>query len=200
VLQLYAYGLMLIEQHPRASVMLVVDDGNTEHSIQFDAEAQASATDKLRELAGSLPDPGAVSSARIALPGNACSTCDIRVVCPAYRQVAPEWWRSYPDDLDRAPLDVSGTVLAVTERAGAFDVLVKDLAQRRVLIRGLEKRHADWSALLGRGVSFFNLESSGSSRDFGGKRFHPQSFRELGQSARDRRAWRAELFATGSTF
>lgn len=191
-LQLRAYGLMLLEERPSAAVRLVVDDG-TDREVEFDALVRRKTRRQIQEIVRQLPARGSTPAEELAKPGAGCWGCAVRHVCPAYRRVAPNWWRAYTPDIDRIPHDTWGTVV---EYAGeeCSDVVLSDDAGRRVRVDGIDARHGLSRELIGRRLWFFELESSGPARGFDGSRLHPRVFHELPRDRRERRAWRTQIF------
>lgn len=191
-LQLRAYGLLLLEQQPRARVRLVVDDG-ADRDVAFDENDRRAAADSIQEVAAAIPPPGSARADSISQPGGGCWGCSVRHVCPGYRGAAPSWWKKYPNEIDRVPYDVWGMVLEV-HGAGTVDVVMRDDAGRRVRIDGLSDRHGIGSSSVGARLWFFGLEASGASRGFDGARFHPRTFHELPRDRMERRAWGVHVF------
>lgn len=196
-LQLWAYAFMLLERRPGCDVRLVVDDG-AEREVAFDADARTRAKRVLDELLEGMPPVGPSTAGKLADPGKGCWGCQVRHVCPAYLAAAPQWWRQYPDRVDRLPNDVWGTVLDVVGE-GRVDVVLRDAAGRRVRIDGLDPRHGLTSVLVGKNVWFFGLEATGATRGFDGGRFHPRSFHELPRDRMERRAWALHVFGEAET-
>jgi RecB family exonuclease len=191
-LQLWAYGFMLLERRPGCDVRLVVDDG-AERVVAFDADARIRAKRVLDELLEGMPPAGPSTACELAVPGKGCWGCQVRHVCAAYLAAAPQWWQQHPDGVDRLSNDVWGTVLDVIGE-GRVDVLLRDAADRRVRIDGLDPRHGLTSAFVGKRVWFFGLEATGPARGFDGGRFHPRTFHELPRDRLERRAWTLQVF------
>ena len=190
-LQLRAYGLLVLEREPRATVRLIVDDG-TDRTVEFGPEAQGEAAEMIATVTTAMPLAGVVPAATLARPGSACWGCPVRHVCSAYRAQAPGWWTRYPPELSSAPLDIWGEVLE--HRTGESQVVVlRDGASRRVRITGVDGRHG-LSDAAGERLSFFGLEATGASRGFDGTRFHPRSFHERPRDALERRAWAMVMY------
>jgi hypothetical protein len=191
-LQLRAYGLIVLDLDPMASVRLVVDDGD-ERDVAFDAAAQVQAREEVLRIVERVPPPGAVEAKRLATPGAGCLGCSIRHVCLAYREAAPTWWRSYPGDVERVPDDIWGTTIEVIPQrdASSVDMLLTDAAGRRVRVDALDGRHGARRFPAGSRVWLFGLQATGRSRGYDGKRFHPRVFHELPRDALERRAWSA---------
>lgn len=196
-LQLWAYGFMLLERRPGSEVRLVVDDGY-EREVPFDAAARSHAKRALDILLEAMPQVGPSSAIDLAVPGKGCWGCQVRHVCPTYRDTAPEWWRRYPEGVDRLPNDAWGTVLEVIGD-GRVDVVLRDDAGRRIRVDGVDARHGVSSALLGCRIWFFGLEATGATRGFDGGRFHPRSFHELPRDRMERRAWALHVFSGSET-
>jgi RecB family exonuclease len=188
-MQLLAYGLVVCGKYPRATVRLIVDDGE-EHEIEFERDAA-------RRLIGTVidrvPPAGAASAESLASPGPGCWGCAVRHVCKGYRVAAPAWWKDYPAGLPRLPTDTWGRVLEVS-RGDRLDVVLEDAAGRRVRVERIDARHGCESARVDSRLWFVDLESSGSGRDFEGRRFHPRGFHDFPRDRRERRAWRLQVF------
>jgi PD-(D/E)XK nuclease superfamily len=193
VLQLRAYGLMLLEQHPRAEVRLVVDDG-CEREVSFDTRARRDAESKISALAKSMPASSVVSAMSLASPGRSCWSCPVRHICPAYQAAAPSWWRQYPEGIERISSDTWGEVLAVNI-TDTVDVVMRDHAGRRVRIARIDPRHGIDGQHVGDRLWLFGLDATGATRGFDGKRFHPRSFHELPRDRVERRAWVLQVFS-----
>jgi hypothetical protein len=194
-IQLRAYGLLVLELDPKASVRLVVDDGG-ERDVAFDATAQAQAREEILDIVARVPPPGTVDARDLARPGAGCHGCPIRHVCPAYREAAPAWWRSIPSDVQRVPDDIWGTLTEVLSNPETLrvDLLLADVAGRRVRIDGLDARHDAAGIPTRSRVWLFGLQATGRPRGYDGKRFHPRVFHELPRDAHERRAWSTILF------
>lgn len=197
-LQLRAYGLMILDVDPKASVRLVVDDGD-EHGIAFDATAQLQARDEIHNIIAQIPLPGAADAAGIATPGPYCHGCPIRHVCPAYREAAPGWWRSFPATIERLPDDIWGTVVEVLPKAAAtsVDIVLIDAAGRHVRVDGVDVRHDALAVPARSRIWLFGLQASARPRGYDGKRFHPRVFHELPRDGHERRAWSAVVLLEG---
>jgi hypothetical protein len=189
-LQLRAYGLLVLDLDPEASVRLVVDDGD-ERDITFDATAQARAREEIQDIVARVPPPGATDARSLASPGAGCHGCAIRHVCSAYREAAPLWWRSFPVDVERVPDDIWGTMVEVVPNPGRLsaDVLLTDAAGRRVRVDAIDARHSVETVPARSRVWLFALQATGRPRGYDGKRFHPRVFHELPRDAHERRAW-----------
>ncbi len=191
-MQLQAYGLLLLERQRGAEVRLVVDDGE-EREVPFDLEARRTAKEVLTGITGSMPPAGLASARELTNPGPSCLGCSIRHVCPAYRANAPDWWKQYPSNVERLSNDAWGTALELLGE-GRVDLVMRDEAERRVRIDGLDDRHGIAPSLVGKRIWFFGLEATGATRGFDGTRFHPRSFHELPRDRLERRAWALQVF------
>lgn len=191
-LQLWAYAFMLLERRPGCDVRLVVDDG-AEREVAFDADTRTRAKRILDALLKGMPPAGPSTAGELAVPGKDCRGCQVRHVCPAYLAAAPNWWQKYPDGVDMLSNDVWGTVLEVIGE-GRVDVVLRDVAGRRVRVDRVDARHGISSALVNKSVWFFGLEATGATRGFDGGRFHPRAFHELPRDRMDRRAWVLHVF------
>jgi hypothetical protein len=189
-LQLRSYGLMILDVHPKASVRLVVDDGD-EHDIVFDATAQLQAQEEIQGIIARVPSPGAAEATALATPGPCCHGCPIRHICSAYRETAPRWWRNFPSEIERLPDDIWGTLVEILPKPGAssVDLVLMDAAGRHVRVDGLDVRHDAFAFPTRSRVWLFGLQSSARPRGYDGKRFHPRIFHELPRDGHERRAW-----------
>jgi hypothetical protein len=194
-LQLRAYGLMVLDLDAKATVRLIVDDGDV-HDVNFDAKTQAEALEEVRSIVGRVPLAGTAAAKRMATPGAGCFGCSIRHVCSAYREAAPQWWRSFPSDVARLPNDTWGTLVQViaNPRTSSADLVLIDGAGRRVRVDAVDARHDVASSPVRSRVWLFGLEATGPTRGFDGKRFHPRVFHELPRDAHERRAWGVRCF------
>lgn len=194
VLQLRAYGLMLAETEPSAEIVLVVDVGR-EYAISFDPAAQERARGEIGAMAAKFPAAGRQAINSVAVPGGDCLGCRMRHVCRAYLAKAPEWWARYPEGFDRIPNDTWGEITSVATGPLGSNIVLTDAAGRRVHVEGLARRHGLEAAAVGDQLWAFELEASGTSRDFKGRRYHPRVFHELPRDRRERRAWAAQAFS-----
>jgi hypothetical protein len=192
VLQLSAYGLLLLHDHPHARVRLIVDDGQ-DREIAFEEQQQQEAMDELKSILNSFPPPGIASARELAHPGRNCWGCGVRHVCPSYREHAPIWWARYPTSMPRLPNDLWGTALEVVEDLKVHMVM-RDDAGRRVRVTGLDLRHRLSRATIGKRVWMFGLEATGPTSSFDGSRFHPRNFHEHPRDRMERRAWALQVF------
>ncbi len=193
VLQLQAYGLMLLERQPNAEIRLVVDDGE-ERDVAFGVDARKAAEESFQAFAKSMPVAGIARADELANPSSSCWGCPIRHVCPAYREMSPAWWTRYPAAIERLSNDIWGTLLEVEDQ-DRVRVLIRDDASRRVRIDGLHARHGITQRNVGEKLWFFGLEATGATRGFDGGRFHPRLFHELSRDKLERRAWALQIFA-----
>lgn len=193
-LQLEAYGLILAETEPSAEIVLVVDVGR-EYAIAFDQVARERARLKIGTMTARFPAPGEQAMDAVAVPGHDCLDCRIRHVCKTYLAKAPEWWARYPEGFDRIPNDTWGEITSVATGPLGSNVSLTDAAGRRVHVEGLARRHGLEAAAVGDRLWAFELEASGTSRDFKGRRYHPRVFHELPRDRRERRAWASQAFS-----
>jgi RecB family exonuclease len=190
-LQLQAYGLMLLERRPNATIQLVVDNGS-ELAVAFDSEARATARARIEKAVSVLPTEGTMRAADLERPGPDCWGCDARNMCQSYIDAAPKWWRGYPKELSRIPADTWGKVISIG--ADGQEVRLVDDAERRICVSRLDTRHGLDQCLVGEVIYFFDLEGSGTARDFRGNRFHPRTFHELPRDQGERRAWALQCY------
>ncbi len=193
VLQLQAYGLLLRERYPTASIRLLVDDGS-DHDVPFDRDAEQAARKAISGIIGRLPRAGKTDALALASVGSACFGCPVRHRCPAYQEIAPTWWSRYPNDIKRVPNDLWGEVISVLE-AETISVVLRDAASRKVRVDRLSNRHGITKESVGSRLFFFALESSVPWRGLGGNRCHSRSFHEIARDRMERTAWAMQVFA-----
>lgn len=193
-LQLLAYGLMVAAAHGRATIRLVVDDG-AEHEVAFDTEARTEARRAIASITGNVPPAGPADATQLATPGPGCRGCSVRHACKSYRDSAPTWWSQYPESVPFLSKDSWGTISEIRRVPGTqqVELILKDDAGRRARVERLDQRHGIGDAV-GVRVWMFDLESSGTGRDFDGHRFHPRAFHEHPRDRRERRAWRLQVY------
>jgi hypothetical protein len=201
VLQLQAYGLMLLELEPAVSVRLILDNGTRTElpSSRTDLEEARQSILHLRSL---LPPGDLVSTSDWASPGPACQSCPVRPGCSAYRERAPEWW-SGTNAPDFVPMDIWGRVKR-WELTGpsACDVQLEDASGRLRVVRNLGLDRLSGGVLRsGDGLWFFALKSAPAiRRGPSGRILHPRAFFDLplGEDLSDR-AWNLELFGSSGS-
>ena len=193
VLQLWAYGLIIAEEYPDASIELIVDDG-AEHRIPFGKAERDLARESIMQRLAMLPADTEVEAISLASPGPSCEWCKVRHVCSAYLQTAPEWWRKYPSELRRIPNDTWGKVLAVEKQRGQTRVRLIDPAGRTISIENLSERHKISEDCSNGWLWFFGLSQRGRSRTPDGASFHPHNFFELPRDMYETRAWAASTY------
>lgn len=195
--QLRLYGMVAQERFPECEVMLVVDSGD-EITVSFTKEDVAKATERLSMILTPLPAHAKIAAEDIAVPGESCLRCQARPACPAYRRVAPEWWKVHPQEMLRIPQDVWGAILESRTSAGRTSLRVLDAAGRAVKISNLGER-SDVSVAVGAQAWFFNLVATGTARGWNGQPFHPHAFHELPRDRGERRAWGLRIFRGGAS-
>lgn len=191
--QLRSYGLIVLERFPEATVRLVVDDG-VDHEVAFEEADRMSALETIEGQLAHLPVAGTAPILKVAHPGSGCFGCRARHICPAYRDTAPRWWLNHPTGVDRIPNDTWGTIVDVVSGGDVTRVILEDAAGRRVRVDGLDRRHGLTLDQISRRIHLFELETSGPSKDFQGRRYSPRIFHEIGRDRRDRRAWNTQSF------
>lgn len=190
--QLRLYGIVAKERFPECDVMLVVD-GIDEITVSFTKEDAAKAAERLGTIIGPLPTDTKIAAEDIAVPGESCLHCQARPACPAYRRLAPEWWKVHPQEIPRIPQDVWGAILESKTLAGRTNLRVLDAAGRTVKVSNLGER-SDVSFAVGRHAWFFNLVPTGNARGWNGQPFHGHAFHELPRDRGERRAWGLRIF------
>lgn len=189
VIQLWCYGLLALERDPDLEVRLLIDDG-TEREIPFGANEQKRARRTLARMMRGLTAGRRMDAVALAAPGACCADCPFRHRCPAYRQVAPTWWRLGPGTPGELARDVWGVVVeAKRDPKGRWTILLEDAAMRHVRIDQLDPRHGVDETIVGRDIWFFALESIVSRRAPDGRCLQPTSFHELPADSTQRRAW-----------
>jgi hypothetical protein len=189
-LQMRLYGAMAHEVWPSAQVSLIVDDG-VEREVAFSRESELDVRSWLRSVLERLPSDVDIAAESIANPGHACDGCAYRHACGAYRNQAPEYWRT--ETPIRMPLDVWGETVAVTRRDdGLTDLTICDASGRMVKVFGLAALQAD-ELQAGDSVWLFGLRT----RDRRGREKswrHPHNFFEVADDDPFSRAWTLEVF------
>lgn len=192
-LQMQCYGLMIRDEAPDATVRLILDDGE-EHEVLFDRDVEDAVRARVDALLAAMPQAHAtVAAASLATPGASCTMCSFRPACATYRKAAPHWWRSYPEDVDRIPVDTWGHVVAVTVK-GMPSLILDDAAGRRVSVDRLDSRHELDGVEPGSPLWLFALNAAGRGRGTDGRRYHPRNFYEMPRDRWERRAWTATSY------
>jgi RecB family exonuclease len=188
--QMRLYGAMAHVVWPSSQVSLIVDHG-VEREIGFAREDEADVLVWLRGVLDRLPPDGEVEAELLATPGEPCEGCAHRHVCPAYRRLAPEFWRG--DALVRMPLDIWGEVVSFNSRSGELvDLTLRDAADRIVKVFGLAAFRVSRTTC-GDKVWLFGLRTR--DRRGGADRWrHPQNFFEVPDDDPFLRAWTLEMF------
>lgn len=192
-LQLRAYGLLLEELRPGVKIALIVDDG-CDRAVDFEGDSRVEARHEIQSIVSTLPLEGTIAAPALARPGASCWNCSYRYRCRSYIVSAPEWWKRYPDGLDRLAYDTWGTLHEVCERRGHTSLTLLDVAGRKVRVDGVDSRHGDFAPLIGMELFIFGLQATGPSRDFNGRKFHPRLFYEIPRDRGETRAWSAHFF------
>lgn len=173
--QLRAYGLVVEEQVPSASVKLSVE-GDRTVEVPFGEDARAATLETLRDLSDQLPLGRTVSADATARPGPACRRCSRRHRCRSYLSAAPSWWRdgaphSFPED-------VWGIVRAVTHDSGGTLTLdLEDAAGRYVRLHGVRPEFVA-GVRVGSALFAFGLNAESAPRP-GGVRRAPANYRDV---------------------
>lgn len=159
-LQVRLYGLMVERRYPDARVRLWLE-GSERVEVLWDDAARAETEELLDTTLSDLPNDLSLPADSLAREGPHCGRCRIRHRCPRYRSVAPAWWKSTSTIAPVAPFDVWGTVLEVsTKDERAYEMLLRDVADRKVRISGLEIGLGIRALHDGDRIWFFDLEPS----------------------------------------
>lgn len=173
--QLRAYGLVVEEQLPSASVRLIVE-GHRTVDVPFGEGARDATLETLRDLSDQLPPGRTIRADATARPGPACRRCSRRHRCRSYLSAAPSWWRegaSHP-----FPEDVWGTVRAVVHDSGGTLTLdLEDAAGRYVRLHGVRPEFVA-GVRVGCALFAFGLDAERSPRP-GGVRRAPANYRDV---------------------
>jgi hypothetical protein len=190
--QMHLYGAMAHVVWPSARISLVVDHG-VEREVGFWHEHEVEVLAWLTDLLRRLPADRDVEAEPLASPGEACEGCAHRHVCPAYRRLAPEYWRG--ESMVRMPLDTWGEVLTIIARPdGLADLTMGDAAGRMVKVFGLAALHISM-VRPGDAVWLFGLRSRDKRRGPDTWR-HPHNFFEVADDDPYARAWAVQVFAS----
>lgn len=189
-LQLRLYGIMVRQRTPEASIELVVDDG-VERKIPFDKEIERATATWLLDFMRGLPPNATLEARDIARPGEECSTCSHRHICPSYREMAPKTWIA--PYAHRLPLDIHGRVEQMHIRPDGFaDIVLQDAAHRKVKLFGIEACQMA-NVQPGDQLWFFNLRALTSYNGQNEWR-HPANFHEVSLDDPLDRAWTLQVF------
>ena len=192
-LQMQCYGLMIRDEAPGAIVRLILDDGE-QHEVLFDPDAEEAVRARVDAMVAAMPPAHAtVGAGLLATPGASCTMCSFRLACESYREVAPRWWRSYPEDVDTIPGDTWGRVVCITTK-GTLSLTLDDAAGRRVSVERLDLRHELDGIQAGSPLWLFSLNAAGRGRGTDGRRYHPRNFYEMPRDRWERRAWAATVY------
>ncbi|MBI4910999.1 MAG: PD-(D/E)XK nuclease family protein [Acidobacteria bacterium] len=191
-LQLRLYGLAALELAPDRRVSLRVLSRDGESFASFgDAEIQAT-SQWLGVITSRLPAGMHVEAEDIAVIGRQCKGCELRPVCPAYRNAVSALWKS-PANPWELPLDTAGTVLAREKRYSKYVTLkIADLAGRTVKIHQMYSETVCTSAPP-QTLWFFDLASIEARMHKTGWR-HPQNFHEVAMTPHEITAWTLRVF------
>ena len=183
-LQVRLYGLMVERIDPDARVRLWLE-GSERVEVPWDDANRTEVEELLETTLSELPDDHLLPADSLAREGGHCGRCRIRHRCPRYHSVAPGWWKSTSANEPVAPFDTWGTLLeAGTEDERSYEVLLRDAADRKVRVSGLETGFGIESAVRGDHIWFFDLEPS-ETLPHHGAFTHPRNF----HGERPSRAW-----------
>lgn len=193
--QMRLYGVMARAVWPSARVSLIVDHG-VEREIEFVREHETKVLAWLGDILDRLPSDRDIEAETLATPGETCEGCPQRHICPAYRHLAPEFWRG--EASVRMPLDTWGDLIGVTSRIdGLADLTIRDAAGRVAKVFGLAGfRVADMRR--GDKVWLFGLRTR--DRRGGPESWrHPCNFFEVADDDPFARAWTVQAFVSHAT-
>lgn len=182
-LQIRLYALMIEQVEPRAKVRLWLE-GAQRIEVPWDDTVRAAVNETLEEVLALLPEGKSLEAETTASTGPHCWRCRIRHRCSLYLREAPSWWMRTSVVGSVAPFDVWGHVLdgdLIEGRVAGLEI--RDMAGRRVRVRGLESRLADIPHS-GADIWFFNLEP-GENIPMHGVYTHPRNYHGTAPS----RAW-----------
>jgi hypothetical protein len=196
-LQLRLYALAISTVEPSACVELHASDGTEDHPIILDGDIISETRRWLEAILSELPAGAVIPAETIATPGHGCSYCPSRHICPAYREAAPEFWRS-GSEAALLPFDIWGEMTKVAEERGLVTLELLDAAGRRVKVHRLDRRHTGPNELqAGRELWLFGL-SAAAKNVCRARFFHPRNFFEFPSDSSERRAWSLAVFAVPS--
>lgn len=135
-------------------------EGAQRIEVPWDDTVRAAVNETLEEVLALLPEGKSLEAETAASTGPQCWRCRIRHRCPLYLREAPSWWMRTSVVGPVAPFDVWGHVLDCNLSEGRVASLeIRDMAGRRVRVRGLESRLSG-TPHPGAAIWFFNLEPS----------------------------------------
>lgn len=177
------------------TVALRVFSRGVETVERFNEQTKIETSKWLEVISDGLPVGAQVSATDLASIGPQCAKCDIRPLCPAYRNAVCELWQR-DDTPFELPLDTAGTVVEVREQgSGYFSVKMIDCAGRTVNIHRLSRERAR-DVTLGEPVWFFDLASIEARTPSPGWH-HPRNFHEVAMLQTERTAWTLRVFSSG---
>lgn len=183
-LQVRLYGLMVERIDPNARVRLWLE-GSEHVEIPWNDAVRAEVEESLSTMLADLPPDRSFPADSLAREGSHCGRCRIRHRCPRYRRAAPEWWNETSTVAPVAPFDTWGTLLGASTKGGrSHEVLLRDAADRKVRVSGLDARARVEGLSSGDYVWFFDLEPT-ETLPHHGAFSHPRNFHEI----RPTRAW-----------
>jgi PD-(D/E)XK nuclease superfamily len=196
LIQLRLYGLAVIDSAPDKSVSLRVLGPNGEIFIPFGDAERRLAHESLMTLLERLPVGNHLQATQLAVVGPQCKGCEVRPVCPLYREAIRELWKRVDGPVE-LPLDIAGTVIGVEARENEYVSLkLTDLAGRVVKIHRLLRRHILASSTK-HVLWFFDLASIETNAGETLWR-HPRNFHEVASSSSERTAWTLRIFAANT--
>jgi RecB family exonuclease len=182
-LQIRLYALMIEQVETTAKVRLWLE-GTQRIEVPWDDTVRAAVNETLEAMLALLPEGKFLEAEAAASTGPQCWRCHIRHRCPLYLREAPSWWMRTSVVGPVAPFDAWGHVLdSVLIDGRVAGVEIRDMAGRRVRVRGLESR-LPGIPHPGAGIWFFNLEP-GENIPMHGVYTHPRNYHGTAPS----RAW-----------
>jgi RecB family exonuclease len=173
-LQIRLYALMIEQVEPKAKVRLWLE-GTQRIEVPWDDTVRVAVNETLEEVLALLPEGKSLEAETAASTGSQCWRCRIRHRCSLYLREAPSWWMRTSVVGPVAPFDVWGRVLdgdLIEGRVAGLEI--RDMAGRKVRVRGLESRLADIPHP-GTYIWFFNLEP-GENIPMHGVYMHPRNY------------------------
>ena len=190
--QLRLYGLAAREYLEFCQIELFVER-ERKWSISFDTNDETETRQWLQERLCQLPHDIPIEAKSIACVGEACRTCPYRHICPSYREAAPRAWKEGTSE-GPFPEDIWGRIERIGVRDGMCDIEIRDEANRRVRILGInEKWNFQENFTEGLPVFFFGLAAE-KPQFHRGTWKHNLNFHENPSSRRGRRALSLAVF------
>jgi hypothetical protein len=192
--QLLLYALAADELAPLGRISLRVMSPDGEWTVPWNKESKEEILDWLKNKTDRLPVGGHFAAEELALVGPQCAHCELRPVCPTYRNsIAASWGTA--SNLTELPLDTAGSVrLREIDKDGFISLTLLDLAQRVVKVHRLRPRAGfELTPKAEQVLWLFDLASIEARLQKAGWR-QPRNFHEVAATPTERTAWTLRIY------